>query len=143
MMGSRRAGIGVIGEGNDSPGSDMLIRLALEDDPRPIWVTAWGGANTLAQAIWRYKQTATPEQLKRFVKKFRLYTITDQDMHYNMRTNRAYSSHQWLRREFKDDLLFIWDESAWGNQCGLGKQNWSDYASLIQGKGEMGKVYPT
>jgi len=142
VMGSKRAGIGVIGEGNDSPGSDLLIKLALEDDPRPIWVTSWGGSNTLAQAIWRYKQTATPEELRKFVQKFRIYTITDQDMQYSMRMNRAFSSHQWMRQEFKDDLLFIWDESAWLNQCENGKQNWDKYAAQIQGKGELGKAYP-
>ena len=143
MMGSQRAGIAVIGEGNDSPGSDFLIKLAQEDDPRPIWVTSWGGSNTLAQAIWRVKQTATEEELKAFVRKFRIYTITDQDMQYSMRMNRAYSSHQWLRQAFADDLLFIWDESAWLNQNELGKQNWKSYESLIQNHGNMGKVYPT
>ena len=59
-----------------------------------------------------------------------------------MRMNRAYSSHQWLRREFADDLLLVWDESAWLNQNALGVQNWDKYAALIQGHGEMGKVYP-
>ena len=107
VMGSERGGIKVIGEGNDSPGSELLIRLADEPDSRPIYVAAWGGANTLAQAIWRVKQTRTAEELKRFVRKFRIYTITDQDMQYNMRMDRAYSSHMWLRREFKDDLQFI------------------------------------
>lgn len=143
MMGSQKAGIGVIGEGNDTEGSNFLIKLALEDDPRPIWVTSWGGSNTLAQAIWRYKQTATPEELKAFVRKFRIYTITDQDMQWSMRMQRDYSSHMWLRREFKDDLLFIWDESAWLNQNELGKQNWQKYAELIQNKGALGMVYPT
>ena len=143
LMGSVRAGYGVIGESNDSEGSEMLIRLAQEPDERPIWVTSWGGSNTLAQAIWRYSQTATKEQLKAFVRKFRIYTITDQDMQYSMRMNRAYSSHMWMRRSFMDDLLFIWDESAWLNQNELGKQNWAKYAEQIQGKGEMGKVYPT
>jgi hypothetical protein len=142
MMGSKRAGIGVVGEGNDSPGSEMLIRLALEDDPRPIWVASWGSSNTLAQAIWRYKQTATPAELKAFVRKFRVYTITDQDMQYSMRMNRAYSSHQWLRKEFKEDLLFIWDESAWLNQCELGKNNWQEYERHVMGKGALGKNYP-
>ncbi len=93
-MGSRRAGIGVIGEGNDSEGSELLIELAAEDDPRPIWVTSWGGSNTLAQAIWRVSQTATPEELRAFVRKFRIYTITDQDMQYSMRMDRSYSSHK-------------------------------------------------
>ena len=142
VMGSTRAGIGVIGEGNDSAGSELLIRLADEDDPRPIWVCSWGGANTLSQAIWRVQQTRTPEEFKAFLRKFRLYTITDQDMVYAMRMDRAYSSHQWLRREFADDLMLVWDESAWLNQNALGVQNWDKYAALIQGHGEMGKVYP-
>lgn len=142
VMGSERGGIKVIGEGNDSPGSELLIRLADEDDPRPIYVAAWGGANTLAQAIWRVKQTRSAEELKRFVRKFRLYTITDQDMQYNMRMDRAYSSHMWLRQEFKDDLQFIWDEGTWQEQCELGKRNWQLHKDNIQGKGALGKEYP-
>ena len=142
VMGSPRAGIGVIGPDNDTAGSELLIRLADEDDPRPIWVCSWGGANTLSQAIWKVQQTRTPEELKAFLRKFRLYTITDQDMVYAMRMDRAYSSHQWLRRAFADDLMLVWDESAWLNQNALGVQNWDKYAEQIQGHGEMGKVYP-
>lgn len=71
-MGSRRAGIGVIGKDNDSEGSELIIRLADEKDYRPIWVCAWGGANTLAQAIWKVQHTRTPEQLKSFLHKLRL-----------------------------------------------------------------------
>ena len=142
VMGSTRAGIGVIGEGNDSAGSELLIQLADEDDPRPIWVCSWGGANTLSQAIWKVQQTRSEEEFKAFLHKFRLYTITDQDMVYAMRMDRAYSSHQWLRREFPEDLMLVWDESAWLNQNALGVRNWNKYAELIQGHGEMGKVYP-
>ena len=142
VMGSERGGIKVIGEGNDSPGSELLIRLADEDDPRPIYVAAWGGANTLAQAIWRVKQTRSPEAQKRFVRKFRLYTITDQDMQYSMRMDRAYSSHQWLRKEFADDLQFVWDEGTWQEQCELGKRHWDQHKNHIQGKGALGKEYP-
>lgn len=142
MMGSRKAGIGVIGEGNDSPGSDYIIKLADEDDPRPIWITSWGGANTLAQAIWKVKQTRSPKELKKFLRKLRIYTITDQDMQWSMRMQRDYSSHLWMRDEFKDDLKFVWDESAWLNQNELGKQNWAKYETYIQGHGELGKNYP-
>ena len=143
MMGSQRAGIGVIGIGNDSPGSEFIVQLLKEKDERPIWVLSWGGSNTLAQAQWKLKQECTAEQMKTYLHKLRIYTITDQDMQWSMRMQRDYSSHMWMRREFKDDLLFIWDESAWLNQNELGKQNWDKYASLIQGKGAMGKVYPT
>ena len=142
VMGSERGGIKMIGEDNDSPGSEMLIRLADEDDPRPIYVAAWGGANTLAQAIWRVKQTRSDDEVRNFVKKFRLFTITDQDMKYDMRMDRAYSSHMWLRKDFADDLQFIWDEGAWQEQCELGKQHWAQHQQLIQGHGALGKEYP-
>jgi len=142
MSGSHRAGIKVIGKENDSAGSDFLIKLADEDDDRPIWIATWGGGNTLAQAIWRVQQTRTPEQLKAFLHKFRIYTITDQDMKYDMRMNRAYSSHMWMRREFKSDLKFIWDEGTWQLQCDLGKKYWDKHQQYIQGHGAMGSIYP-
>ena len=142
VMGSMYGGIRSIGENNDSPGSELLIRLADEDDPRPIYVAAWGGANTLAQAIWRVKQTRTPDEVKNFVHKFRVYTITDQDMDYAHRMDRARSSHMWLRKEFKDDLQFIWDEGAWQEQCELGKRHWKMHQQHIQPKGALGKEYP-
>ena len=142
VMGSMYGGIRSIGERNDSPGSELLIRLADEDDSRPIYVAAWGGANTLAQAIWRVKQTRSDDEVKNFVRKFRLFTITDQDMQYSMRMNRAYSSHMWLRQEFKDDLQFIWDEGAWQEQCELGKRHWQQHKDMVQGKGALGHEYP-
>ena len=142
VPGSPRAGIGVIGPDNDTPGSELIIRLADEPDERPIWVCVWGGGNTFAQAVWKVQQERSPEELKAFLRKFRLYTITDQDMVYAMRMNRAYSSHQWLRREFSEDLMLVWDESAWLNQNALGKADWDSYAEQIQGHGALGGVYP-
>ena len=143
VMGSIHGGIKAIGAGNDSPGSELLIQLADEDDPRPIYVAAWGGANTLAQAIWRVKQTRSKEALRQFVRKFRIYTITDQDMQYSMRMNRSYSSHMWLRQEFADDLQFVWDEGTWQEQCELGKHHWQQHKDHIQGQGALGSEYPT
>ena len=143
VMGSIHGGIKAIGADNDSPGSELLIRLADEDDTRPIYVAAWGGANTLAQAVWQVKQTRSAEELKKFVRKFRIYTITDQDMQYSMRMNRSYSSHMWLRKEFADDLQFVWDEGTWQEQCELGKRHWQQHKDNIQGRGALGGEYPT
>ena len=142
VLGSPRAGIAALGKDNISEGSNLLIRLADEDDPRPIWVCAWGGANTLSQAIWQVSQERTPEEVKKFVQKFRLYAINDQDMSFRMRENREYSSQMWLRREFKDDLLYIWDDSASLSMWALGKADWESYASKIQGHAALGSVYP-
>ena len=143
VMGSRHGGIKAIGEANDSEGSRLLIQLADETDKRPIYVAAWGGANTLAQAIWRVKQTRSDDKVRNFVSKFRLFTITDQDMKYDMRMNLAYSSHQWLRKDFSDHLQFVWDEGAWQEQCELGKQHWQQHKDGIQGHGALGQEYPT
>lgn len=143
VMGSINGGIKTIGKDNDSPGSDLLIRLADEADSRPIYVAAWGGANTLAQAIWKVKQSRSDEEIKKFINKFRIYTITDQDMDYNNRMNRTYSSHMWLRKDFPADLQFIWDEGTWQEQCELGKRAWQLHKNNIQGHGSLGSEYPT
>ncbi|MCQ2182371.1 MAG: DUF1593 domain-containing protein [Bacteroidales bacterium] len=143
VYGSRKAGIGEIGPGNDTDGSRLIIKVVDEaEDDRPVWCLAWGSGNTLAQAIWRVKQERSPRELKKFLNKLRLYTITDQDMVYAMRMNREYSSHMWLREEFSEDLMMIWDESAWLAQNENGKNDWESYARYIQGHGAMGDVYP-
>lgn len=140
LWGSKKRGAEHVGEGNDSPGSEWIIKLADEDDDRPLWITVWGGGNTLAQAVWRVQQDRSPQELKTFLRKLRVYTITDQDR--EQRTPFSDSAHQWLRAEFEKDLFFIWDECAWKFQNGTGKKNWSEYAAHIQNHGNLGKVYP-
>ncbi len=140
VFGSKNRGQEFLGKGNDSPGSELIIELADEKDDRPLWITVWGGGNTVAQAIWKVQQERTEEKLKEFLHKIPVYTITDQDR--DQKTAYDISSHQWMRREFVDDLLFIWDESAWRYQNGAGKKNWDEYAAHIQTHGNLGKVYP-
>ncbi|MCJ8167562.1 DUF1593 domain-containing protein [Pontibacter sp. E15-1] len=140
MYGSKNRGMEFVGEGNDSPGSELIIKMADEKDERPVWVLAWGGGNTLAQAIWRVRQNRSEAELQKFLKKIRFYTITDQDR--DQRTPFEISSHQWMRQEFGKDLFFIWDESAWGYQNGTGKQKWDQYETHIQQHGYLGQVYP-
>jgi hypothetical protein len=141
VMGSRKMGFDFIGPTNNSPGSDLIIKLADEKDERPIWVLVWGGGNTVAQSIWKVQHERTPEQLKAFLHKLRIYTITDQD-----RPQRGgsypFSSHYWMRKDFEKDLFCIWDESAWGYQNGTGKANWDQYAEHIQNHGNLGAIYP-
>jgi hypothetical protein len=97
----------------------------------------------LAQAIWKVKQSRRDEEIKKFINKLRIYTITDQDMDYNNRMNRTYSSHMWLRKDFSVDLQFIWDEGTWQEQCELGKRAWQLHKNNIQGHGSLGSEYPT
>jgi hypothetical protein len=141
VPGSAKMGFHFIGKDNHSAGSDFIIRLADEKDERPLWVLVWGGGNTLAQSIWKVQQERTPEQLKAFLRKLRVYTITDQDRPQRGGSNE-FSSHFWMRKEFEKDLCFIWDESAWGFQNGTGKRNWDQYAEHIQNHGSLGAIYP-
>lgn len=125
MVGSLELGQHMIGADNRSEGSDHIIALADESDERPIWILAWGGANTFAQAVWQVEQDRTPKEVKAFLKKFRVYTITDQDVPLgNPDVSFEFSSHHRLRRDFPQDLMFLWDESAWQSQNGIGASNW-------------------
>jgi len=84
-----------VGEGKDSEGSDWIIQILKNGDPRPLWVLAWGGPNCLAQALWKLQNTVSKEKLKEYIKKLRVYTISDQD-----------DSGPWMRKTFPD-LFYI------------------------------------
>jgi hypothetical protein len=144
LVGSKTRGYLFIGETNRSPGSDLIIKLADEKDDRPVWVLAWGGANTLAQAIWQVQKARNIEELKAFLNKLRVYTITDQDgaQKPGNTINWSESSHQWMRREFEQDLIFLWDESAWKFQNGTGRSKWTEYETQVQNHGNLGSLYP-
>ncbi len=62
----------------DTPGSDRLVELLLEDDPRPIFIQCWGGGNTAARAFYKL-QTAYPTDYERAIRKAVLYCIWYQD----------------------------------------------------------------
>ncbi len=84
-----------VGVGKDSEGSDWLIRILEENDDRPLWLTVWGGANTLAQALYKLRAIKTPNEVDRLVGKLRVYTISDQD-----------DSGPWIRKNFPN-LFYI------------------------------------
>ena len=140
MFGSMLMGMDKIGAENNSDGSDLIIQLAEEDDDRPIWVTFWGGGNTLAQSIWQVQQTRSKSEMKNFLNKLRVNAITDQDR--PQKSGFESSSHAWMRHNFSEDLLFIWDECAWKYQNGTGKSKWSEYEKNIQNHGNLGNQYP-
>lgn len=87
--GSPLFGMRGVGDGKSSPGSDLLMAAADRADPRPLWVLAWGGPNTLAQALWDVRRKRTPAELEKLIAKLRVYTISDQD-----------DSGAWMRKEF-------------------------------------------
>ena len=108
-----RAGLPVygmkgVGEDKESEGARLLIKAIEKDDPRPLWVSVWGGPNTLAQALYTLQKQKSPDQLAQLISKLRVYTISDQD-----------DSAAWIRKTFPD-LFYIVSPGGYGAATWLG-----------------------
>jgi hypothetical protein len=146
-------GMNAVGEGKDSEGSEWIISVLDQPDDRPVWVLVWGGANTLAQALWKLQLTRPEREFDALIRKLRVYTISDQD-----------NSGPWMRRMFPG-LFYIVSPGFHENNevayqyatwTGIGGERWYKYrtgadASIvdnpwvkknIQGKGPLGAEYP-
>ncbi|MCU7552734.1 DUF1593 domain-containing protein [Chitinophagaceae bacterium LB-8] len=88
-------GMEAVGPGKDSEGSEWIIKTVDKKDDRSVWISVWGGTNCLAQALWKVKMTRSLEDLEQFVRKIRVYTISDQD-----------DTGPWIRRNFPS-LFYI------------------------------------
>jgi hypothetical protein len=88
-------GMAAVGKGKDTAGSGLILRALESRDPRPLWVTAWGGPNTLAQALFTLRETRGADATAKLIEKLRVYTISDQD-----------DSGAWMRREFPN-LFYV------------------------------------
>jgi hypothetical protein len=88
-------GMAAVGKGPLSPGAQLLIEAADRKDPRPLSILIWGGANTLAEALWEVREKRSPEEVMAFVAPLRVYSISDQD-----------DAGPWIRSEFHD-LFYI------------------------------------
>jgi hypothetical protein len=144
-------GMAAVGEARDTPGSRLILDAALREDERPLWVLAWGGANTLAQALLRARATLAPARLDAVVSRLRVYAISDQD-----------DAGPWLRREFpalhyiampstqngEEYYLATWTgisgdrfyRNAPGADFTTFTDGWID--THIRSKGPLGALYP-
>ncbi len=131
-----------VGDGKDSEGSDWIIEVLEEDDQRPLWISVWGGPNTLAQALYKIRETETEKEAGQLISKLRVYTISDQD-----------DSAIWIRKNFPD-LFYIVSPGNYGratwtgiNQFVAGIDNETISNSWLaeniqQGHGPLGALYP-
>ena len=113
-VGLPKYGMKGVGEGQDSEGADWIIQAVKKEDPRPLWVLAWGGPNCLAQALWKLEQTSSPEDMARYVKKLRVYTISDQD-----------DSGPWMRRKYPELFYICTPGYGHGGREGYHFATWS------------------
>ena len=144
-------GMAAVGQGQDSSGSELLIKAVDRADARPLWVPVWGGPNVLAQALWKVRETRSKAELGKFVAKLRVYTISDQD-----------DSGPWIRKHFPD-LFYVaspgfhgggaYHFATWSGISGdkfHGRFAGADFAIVdnpwldahIRGKGPLGAQYP-
>ena len=144
-------GMAAVGKDNMSPGADLLIQAVDRKDPRPLYVTIWGGANTLAEALLQVRETRPPEGVKAFVSQLRVYSISDQD-----------DAGPWMRREFPDLFYIVSPSTPDGEQ--YGSATWTgisgdryyrnapgaDFTTVsntwldqhVRNKGFLGETYP-
>lgn len=79
-LGQKEYGLAGMGDGKElSRGARLIVSAVDKPDPRPLSVTIWGGANTLGQALNHVRKTRTQAELRAFVSKLRVYSISDQD----------------------------------------------------------------
>jgi hypothetical protein len=135
-------GMAGVGEGKDSPGSERIIELLEADDDRPLWISVWGGPNTLAQALYKLRATRSAAETERLARRLRVYTISDQD-----------DSGIWLRREFPSLFYIVssgrYERATWTaiNSVIEGIDNttisngWLA-RNIQQGHGPLGAAYP-
>lgn len=88
-----------------SDGARLLIDT-VDASTEPLFVQAWGGVNTLAQALHHVQLTRSEPQLLNFLDRIRVYTISDQD-----------NAGTWIRHEFPQ-IRYISSVHAW-NSYGL------------------------
>ncbi len=132
-----------VGDGNDSEGSDWIIKVLEEKDERPLWISVWGGVNTLAQALFKIKNTKTEKEAGELIAKLRVYTISDQD-----------DSGIWIRNNFPDLFYIVtpgdyYDSATWTaiNSVvkGINNETISNTwlaKNIQQGHGPLGAKYP-
>ena len=132
-----------VGKGQDSEGADWIIKVLEENDLRPLFVSVWGGVNTLAQALYKIKETKSIDEVKRLVGKIWVYTISDQD-----------DSGIWLRKTFPELKYIVSPGDHYGSATwnainsqikGISNEEISNRwlaQNIQQGHGPLGAAYP-
>jgi len=131
-------------------GSEFIKTELTKDDDQPIWFLAWGGINTLSQALWELKyggNKVSENELQKIIKKIRIYDVAGQDDSGAWIAN-TFPDIFYLRsgnqfRAFAERISGDWD----GDPCqdgDLSVVNISWFRNNVQNNhGEFGEMYPT
>ena len=102
VAGQPAYGMAAVGPDKSSEGADLIVRSAEKSDARPLWVLAWGGTNTLAQALQQARAAKSPAELDALIAKLRVYSISDQD-----------DAGPWIRKEFPALHYIAMTDAQW------------------------------
>ncbi|MEA3210154.1 MAG: hypothetical protein QOE70_3211 [Chthoniobacter sp.] len=132
-----------IGEGHDTEGSQWLVeRIDAGTPERPLNIAFWGGQTDFAQALWRVKHDRGVDGLVRFVGRFRVFDIDDQDHLADwMRTEYPgmfYILSRALPRRDKREATYR--GMYLGGDESLTSRDW--IVAHITTKGPLGALYP-
>ena len=128
VLGNTAYGMGGVGSGKDSPGSNLIIAAVdAASKEHPIFVQSWGGSNNLAQALWKVKNTRSQAEVDAFVSKVHCYDILGQD-----------DAGAWIAVNFPD-LVYIRATSVYDWQRSKTDSWWG---TNVQSHGALGGVYP-
>lgn len=130
VMGQTGYSMGDVGEGKDTDGSELIIKAVDKEDERPVWINLWGGANTVAQALWKVEQTRTEEEINKFVKKLRIYDVLGQD-----------EAGAWIVTQFPE-IIYIRSTEVYGFGGSDAQKNDAWRTNNIISHGVLGKLYP-
>jgi hypothetical protein len=144
VSGNPHRGRDHIGEGHDTDGSRLLIKLIDSGTPeRPLNISIWGGQTDFAQTLYRVKKDRDGEGYKTFVGKFRVYDIGDQDV-----------IAAWMRTEFPGMYYILAQAPAGADKRestyrgmyltgddSLTSRDWVD--KNVRSTGPLGALYPT
>lgn len=132
-----------VGDGMDTEGSDWIIQELEKEDERPLWISVWGGVNTLAQALHTIRKTKPKAEAEQMVSKLRVYTISDQD-----------DSGIWIRNNFPNLFYIVSPGDHYGSATWTGVNSFVhgiDNSTISnswlavhiqQGHGALGAEYP-
>ena len=148
--GQERFGIDDVGTGKTSPGSKLITQAVLKDDPRPVYIVANAGSNTLAQAILDYQQSHSEEEIQVFISRLIVYDNGAQD-DAGAWILKNYPSIHWIRSNHQKNA---YGGNSGGKFDGLGPWAWKPHSYTVEGEhewasehiqtkhGALGELYP-
>jgi hypothetical protein len=141
--GNPQRGMAHVGAKHDTEGSRWIVERVNAGTPQhPLSISIWGGQTDLAQALWRVRHDHGTAGLARFVQRFRVYDIQDQD-----------GIADWMQTEFPG-MFYILSKAPVGSDRrqstyrgmylggdqSLTSREWVE--QHVRSKGPLGTLYP-